>query len=83
LEACKHKKRNRDGGRDDFLLTWNIDCTKHAADFASKHRDYHRRFCEKVLQAKGGLHPKYKLGILLNLNVLIQEKAPEKWTFNG
>jgi len=35
-EACKYKKRNirSDGGHDDFLLNWNIRCTKHAADLA-------------------------------------------------
>jgi len=25
-EACKYKKRNFNGGRDDFLLNYNIVC---------------------------------------------------------
>ena len=31
-EACKYKKRNRDGDHDDLLLNWNIGCTKHTVD---------------------------------------------------
>jgi len=34
LEAYKHRKRNRDGGHDYFLLNWNVGCTKRTADLA-------------------------------------------------
>jgi len=30
----QYKKRNRNGGRDDFLLNCNIGCKKHATDLA-------------------------------------------------
>jgi len=33
-EMCKCKRCNRNGGRDDFLLHWNIDGKKHTAYLA-------------------------------------------------
>jgi len=30
-EACKYKKRNRNGGHNDFLLSCNIGCKMHTA----------------------------------------------------
>jgi len=33
-QMCKYKKRNQNGGQDDFLLNWNIGWKRHAADLA-------------------------------------------------
>jgi len=34
LEVCKYKKRNHNGGHDDFLLKCNVSCHKYTADLA-------------------------------------------------
>jgi len=33
-----------------------------------QHRDFHKRFCRKVVRANGGFHPKFKRGTSLKRN---------------
>ena len=48
---CKYKKRNRDGGHD-FLLNWNIGCTKHTADLALMASTLSSAFARKFYKQK-------------------------------
>jgi len=48
-KACKHRKRNRDGDQDDFLLKCNTGCKKHTADLALKASTFSQALLQKEL----------------------------------
>jgi len=58
LEVCKYKKRNHNGGHEDFLLQCT-GCKKHTADLALTASRFSQAFLQENLRANDIFYPKY------------------------
>jgi len=57
-EAYEYKKRDHNGGSDDFLFNCNIAWKKQIADLTFVASYFHMRFSRNILRANGGFDPK-------------------------
>ena len=62
LEARKCKKRNHNGGHDDFLCNCSIGYKRRTVNVALIASMFSQVLLQENFQANGGFHPKQKLG---------------------